>query len=93
MSEGMEHCNLTLITVEGCGACKKLKNTILRDAEVDDWGIDVLHIDNVEKHEVANQRFPGIDSVPSLVIECGNEKSQSITGLDNIKRFVNNGLF
>ena len=99
MSKGMEqqpeiqHCNLTLITMQGCGACKKLKSNILRETEVEEWGIDVLHIDNNDKYEDANQRFPTVDSVPSLVLECDGSPPQSISGVDRINRFIKQGLF
>ena len=93
MENQIQHCTLTLITMDGCGACKKLKKDILRETEVEDWGIDVLHIDNKEKFEQANQKFPNIDSVPSLVLECEGSSPQFISGIDQINRFVKQGLF
>ena len=93
VNENIQHCVLTLITMQGCGACKKLKDNILRETEVEEWGIDVLHIDDNKKYEDANNRFPTINSVPSLVLECEGSPTQFISGVDRIDRFIKQGLF
>lgn len=94
MSEGMgalEHCHLTLITVTGCPACEHVKQHILTN--IDDFGIDVLHLDTDEKYHYANEKYPDINSVPSLVLECDGRDAEYISGVERIQRFVKQGLF
>jgi len=78
------HCSLNLITQEGCPACSYLKdNFILTDDEV-----EILHIATEDDFDTIFSRYPDVKHVPALIIDCGSEGLDMITGLNEIEKVM-----
>jgi len=74
-------CKLSVITRKGCPACDYLKKEVLPQ---DDVGVDHIDIQTPEQFEDVFAKYPEVTHVPTLVIECDDEKPQFISGVDKI---------
>lgn len=81
-------CRLSVIITKGCPACDYLKKEVLPHDEV---GVDHIDIQTSEDYDNVFSKYPEVTHVPTLVVECDDEKPQFIIGVDKIASILKGG--
>ena len=76
-------CNLMLVTQDKCEVCESLK----KELPEEDIGIEVVNLSEDERAYDLSMKF-GIEKVPMVVCDCGDEDFDTMRGEKSIRQFI-----